>query len=83
MITQIMFLSKLSIMAYEDINMKLKIPKNETLWVTHTLNGIEKYVITSNKERSTYFLYEVNSDGTLNKICKGNAPTDFDKKIKL
>lgn len=83
MITQIMLLSKLSIMAYEDINMKLKIPKNETLWVTHTLNGIEKYVITSNKERSAYFLYEVNSDGTLNKICKGNAPTDFDKKIKL
>ena len=63
--------------------MKIKIPKNETLWVIHTLTGIEKYVITSNKERSAYFLYEVNSDGTLNKICKGNAPTDFDKKIKL
>ena len=83
MTTQIMLLSKLSITAYEDTNMKLKIPKNEKLWVTHTLNGIEKYVITSNKERSAYFLYEVNSDGTLNKICKGDAPTDFDKKIKL
>ena len=83
MTTQIILLSKLSITAYEDTNMKIKIPKNETLWVTHTLNGIEKYVITSNKERSTYFLYKVNIDGTLNKICKGNAPTDFDKKIKL
>ena len=63
--------------------MKIKIPKNEILWVTHLSNGIEKYIITSSKDRAYYFLYEVNSDGTLNKICKGDAPTDFDKKIKL
>jgi restriction endonuclease S subunit len=58
----------------------IKIPKNETLWETITSKSGKTYIVTSNKERSTYFLYLV-SDNSISKVAKGSTPPDLMKHI--
>lgn len=58
----------------------IKIPKNETLWETITSKSGKKYIVTSNKERSTYFLY-LEENGDLIRKAKGNTPPDLWKHI--
>ena len=58
----------------------IKIPKNEILWETITSKSGKTYIVTSNKERSTYFLYLVNND-SITKVTKGSTPPDLMKHI--
>lgn len=58
------------------------INKSEILWLTHTTSTNRIYLVTSNKTRDTYFLYEViNSKPTKTKY-KASDPTELDKYIK-
>lgn len=62
--------------------MKITIPKNETLWVTYlTSKGETSYIITSNKDRSNYFLYKVDDSGKLEKIAKSPTPQELYEKV--
>lgn len=59
----------------------MKIPKNQKLWVTYydkTNNPI--YLITSDTQRTKYFLYSIDGNGELNKIETSAQP--IFKKIK-
>lgn len=62
--------------------MKIKIPKNEILWVTQLSENSKQYIITSTRDRSTYILYSVDSNGNLTKIKKGKEPTELYDTIK-
>lgn len=56
---------------------KLSINKNETLWVTGLdESGNLKYVITSNADRSWYYIY----DKDCKKLGKSKVPTDLQEK---
>jgi hypothetical protein len=57
--------------------MKIKIPKNEVLWVTQLSTDSKQYIITSTKDRSCYILYSVDSSGNITKIKKGKDPTEL------
>lgn len=55
-------------------------PKNEMVWVT-TLDsdGKAKYIVTSNKDRTTYYLYGL-ADGEWKRLGKGKNPAELDEK---
>lgn len=57
--------------------MKIKIPKNEILWVTQLSANSKQYIITSMKDRSCYILYSVDNSGNITKIKKGKDPTEL------
>lgn len=53
------------------------IGKNEKQWVTcRDQHGNLKYVITSNSERSWYYIY----DNNYKKLGKAKAPTELQQK---
>ena len=59
------------------MNIKSKIGKNELLWVTgYDVNGNLKYVISSNPERSWYYIY----DKDFKKLGKAKTPTELQEK---
>lgn len=61
--------------------MKLQIPKKETHWQTYKdKDGIIRQIVTSNADRSKYYLYNVKEDGSLTKIETAASPV-FDKCI--
>ena len=67
--------------------MKIKLKKNEILWVTISdENHIPRFLITSCKDRSTYFLYSINENGITTKIKQSQDPLKLnecvDNKIK-
>ena len=53
--------------------------KSEKLWVTYTVQD-EKYFITSNADRTTYYLYH-QMDGKTEKIARAKSPVDLEKRI--
>ena len=59
------------------MNTKLNINKNETVWVTgFDSSGNLKYVITSNADRSLYYIY----DKDYKKLGKAKNPVDLQTK---
>ena len=57
--------------------MRIKIPKNEILWVTYYDNeGNPSYVMTSKELRDKYFLYAVLDDGEVKKVSTGKTPVE-------
>lgn len=61
--------------------MSYKIPKSEILKVTiRNTKGIDKFLITQKANDFTYFLYEISTDGKLNKLGSGNSPTKLETK---
>lgn len=61
--------------------MQIKIPKNQTLWVTYKdEHDRTKQIITSDEMRKKYYLYDVAKDGSLTKIETNYSPV-FEKKI--
>ena len=55
----------------------MAIGKNEQTWVRWlNSDGSLRYIITSNKDRSLYYLYDAN----LQKIGKANNPAELEKK---
>ena len=51
-----------------------KTPKNQILWMTYKVDGVPKYLVTSNKVRNKYNLYRVNKDGSLDKVKSSATP---------
>lgn len=59
------------------MNTKLNINKNELLWVTGLdESGNLKYVITSNADRSLYYIY----DKDCKKLGKAKSPVGLEEK---
>ena len=59
------------------MNIKSNISKNELLWVTgYDANGNLKYVISSNPERSWYYIY----DKDFKKLGKAKTPDELKEK---
>lgn len=56
------------------------IPKNHRQWVEETLPNGNKYIITSNEVRTTYYLFRVEKDG-VRRIASGKSPKDFEDKL--
>lgn len=53
----------------------IKIPKGQKKWVNqYDINGKLKQIITSDELGTKYFLYNVNTDGSLTKIETANEP---------
>ena len=57
-----------------------KLPSNETLWLTRISDSGKTLLITSNKDRSTYFIYE-QTDSGLEKLGKGLNPLELERKF--
>lgn len=58
------------------------ISKSEILWVTQTTSTNKTYLITSNQQRDTYYLYEVIDGKPTKTKYKAPDPTGLDKYIK-
>ena len=58
------------------------INKSEILWLTQTTSTNKIYLTTSNKQRDTYFLYEVINGKPTKTKYKASDPTGLDKYIK-
>lgn len=57
-------------------------PKGEIPWVTYCEDGKCKYLITSKPSREFYYLYSINDDGSLKKICKDRSPMTLEERIR-
>lgn len=56
--------------------MSIKLPKNQILWLTYnTTDGEPQYVVTSDLQRTKYYLYKVDKDGGLTKVKTSVKPT--------
>lgn len=53
-----------------------KIPSKEIVWMTYVTESKAKYKISSNAERTLYYLYKEVDNGVI-KIAKGKAPPDL------
>lgn len=63
---------------------KAKVPKSEILWVTYSsANGEPRYLITSKPMRDMYFLYQVQSDGSLKKLGKSASPGELEQEYEI
>ena len=58
------------------------INKSEILWLTHTTSTNRIYLVTSNKTRDTYFLYEVIDGKPVKTKYKNENPIELTKYIK-
>ena len=55
---------------------KIKVPKNQILWLTYYNEAQEpQYVVTSDTQRTKYFLYKAEKDGGLTKVKTRVKPT--------
>lgn len=64
--------------------MKIKYPKNETVWVIYKdIDGRPVCIITSKLTGDYYFLYEVLPDGELNKLGRAHSPTELEEKYDV
>ena len=53
--------------------------RSERVWVTYVLQN-EEYVITSNSDRTAYFLYH-RKNGKEEKVARAKSPVDLEKRI--
>jgi hypothetical protein len=53
---------------------KIKVSKNHILWLTYLIDEQPKYVVTSDLNRSRYYLYKINEDGGLEKVKSATNP---------
>jgi len=64
--------------------MKIKYPKNEIPWVSYVgTHGNIVCVLTSNKTQEYYYLYEVQPDGSLQKLGKAKSPPELERKFDV
>lgn len=57
------------------------INKNEILWVQYLINGEVKHIITSDKNRDNYMLYEINKRQAIKTSHKNKDPTELEKWV--
>lgn len=58
----------------------MKIPKNETLRVTYKAHGLPVFLLTEDRIKGAFFLYEPEEDG-VKKIGKAASPTELEEKF--
>lgn len=59
-------------------DVKIKIPKGQILWETkRNKDGVLLYCVTSNADRTKYFKYKANADGTTEKVSAGSSPVEL------
>ena len=55
---------------------KIKIPKNQISWLIYRNENQEpQYLVTSDIQRTKYYLYKVNQDNSLTKLKSSVKPT--------
>ena len=55
---------------------KIKTPKNQILWVTYCDGEHNpQYIVTSDIQRTKYYLYKINKDNSLTKLKTSVKPT--------
>ena len=64
------------------IEEELSISKSETLWLQYSVDSKLKYIITSNQNRDTYYLYEVIDGRAVKTKYKAETPDLLNKWIK-
>ena len=57
------------------------INKNEILWVQYLINGEVKHIVTSDKNRDNYMLYEINKGQAIKTSHKNKDPTELEKWV--
>lgn len=60
----------------------MAIRNNERLWTTYIVKDSPTYCITSNNDRSTYYLYEYKDNEFVKTIHKSDNPMELEKFIK-
>lgn len=55
-------------------DVKIKAPKNQTSWTVYKKDHKITHVVTSTLMRDKYFLYEVESNGSLKKLASSHIP---------
>lgn len=61
---------------------EMKLPKNQILWESiYDVNGQLSQIVTSDKDQEKWFLYDVSSDGGLEKIETGKNPLFKNRRI--
>ena len=61
----------------------IKIPSSETAWVEYyNLKKELRFIVTSNKNRDFYYLYECKPEG-ITKLGKSKSPLDLEEKFKV
>ena len=64
--------------------MNIQYPKGETVWVGYyNKSGECIFILTSKPARDFYFLYEVNSDGSIKKLGKAKEPPELERKFNV
>ena len=60
-------------------------PKNEKMWwLYRNKRGEPIFLMTSKKtSRDNYYLYEVTSDGALNKLGRAKTPPELEEKFHV
>jgi hypothetical protein len=64
--------------------MKIKIPKNQTLWVSYyDSKGNPVKIITSDLLRSKYYLYKITGEKgeKLEKVKTAESPAEFENEV--
>lgn len=55
---------------------KIKIPKNQQSWLIYKDNEHSvQYLVTSDMQRTKYYLYKINKDNSLTKLKTSVKPT--------
>lgn len=60
----------------------MAVKNNETLWVTYVHNERITHCITSNKDRSAYYLYEYVNNDFVKTAHKAEEPTELEQFIE-
>jgi len=65
--------------------MKIKYPKNETVWLSYAnKKGETIYILTSKPDRDYYFLYEVDAQsGDTKKLGRAKSPIELENKFDV
>jgi len=58
----------------------VKIPKNETLRVTYKAHGLPVFLLTEDRAKNTFVLYEPTEDG-VKKLGKAASPIELEEKF--
>lgn len=63
---------------------KSGIPDDEKVWVSyHGVDGRKRYILTSRIYRDKYFLYVVDSNGSVTRLGECTSPIQLEQRFKV
>lgn len=65
------------------IEEQLGINKNEILWLQYSVQSKLKYLVTSDKFRDTYYLYEIIDNKVVKTKYKNSNPLELYNKMEM